>query len=227
MSLSRQHLRSWSVLEQERPLSFLFSGTGNFYIEQSETEWLDPMLRELLTLPPPASLGKDGVKGKILGSTFSMCYSSASVLWTKHSTVQKQKCGVFLRIPFQVYVDGEGNIWRIKAVPIHEKTPCLVIRAKGKTASVPGGPGFRPLLVLHGLLPPSPASISPGCFGASWEVETILIRLRAADTLWHKETRTPVSRGRVCATDNQTFFHWLVGRSMASSRPLQPAAPSP
>ena len=31
----------------------------------------------------------------------------------------------------------------------------------------------------------------------------------------------------MCATDKQAFSRWLVGRSTASSRPLQPAAPSP
>ena len=71
----------------------------------------------------------------------------------------------------------------IKAVPIHAKAPCLVIQVADKNCISAGGPGFRLLLVLHGLLTPSPASVSPGCFGASWEVEIILIRLRAADTL--------------------------------------------
>ena len=87
-----------------------------------------------------------------------------------------------------------GNIWKIKAVPIHTKAPCLVIQAAEENCISAGGPGFRPLLVLNGLFTSPTASISPGCFGTSWEVETILIRLRAADTLWHKETRTPVSR---------------------------------
>ena len=67
---------------------------------------------------------------------------------------------------------------------IHSKTQGLVIwGSRGKTASVPGGPGFRLLLVLHVLFTSSTASISPGCFSTSWEVETILIRLRDADTL--------------------------------------------
>ena len=87
-----------------------------------------------------------------------------------------------------------GKYMEDKEIPFMQKHHALSYGQQRKTASVPWGPGFRPLLVLHGLLPPSPASISPGCFGASWEVETILIRLRAADTLWHNETRTPVSR---------------------------------
>ena len=81
-------------------------------------------------------------------------------------------------------MDGGGNVLWTKEVSIHPKTPCLIIRgSRGKTASVPGGPGFRLLLVLHVLFTSSTASISPGCFGTSWEVETILIRLRDADTL--------------------------------------------
>ena len=82
----------------------------------------------------------------------------------------------------------------LKRSPFMQKHHAFSYRQQRKTAWEVGGPGFRPLLVFHGLFTPSPASISPGCFGASWEVETILIRLRAADTLWHNETRTPVSR---------------------------------
>lgn len=42
----------------------------------NKPERLDPMLKVAVTLDPPASLGKDGDKQKILGSTFSMRYSS-------------------------------------------------------------------------------------------------------------------------------------------------------
>ena len=70
-----------------------------------------------------------------------------------------------------------------KEVPFMQKHQALSYGQQRKTTSVAGGPGFRPLLVLHDLLTPSTASICPGCFGASWEVETILIRLRATDTL--------------------------------------------
>ena len=38
-SLSCQHLRSWYILKPEGALSFWFSGTGNFYIEQSKKVW--------------------------------------------------------------------------------------------------------------------------------------------------------------------------------------------
>ena len=71
----------------------------------------------------------------------------------------------------------------LKQSPFMQKHHALSYGQQRKTAWEPGGPGFRPLLVLHGLLTPSTASISPGCFGASWKVEAILIRLRAADTL--------------------------------------------
>ena len=70
-----------------------------------------------------------------------------------------------------------------KRSPFMQKHHALSYGQERKTAWEPGGPGFRPLLVLHGLFTSSPASSSPGCFGASWEMETILIRLRAADTL--------------------------------------------
>ena len=78
----------------------------------------------------------------------------------------------------------EGEIYGgLKQSPFMQKHHALSYGQQRKTALVPRGPGFRPLLVLHGLFTSSTASISPGCFGASWEVETILIRLRAADTL--------------------------------------------
>ena len=70
-----------------------------------------------------------------------------------------------------------------KEVPFMQKHHALSYGQQRKTASVPWGPGFRPLLVLHGLFTPSSASISPECFSTSWELETILIRLRAADTV--------------------------------------------
>ena len=50
--------------------------------------------------------------------------------------------------------------------------PCHMGQQR-KTASVPGGPWFRHLPVFHGLFTSSTASISPGCFGTSWKVETI------------------------------------------------------
>ena len=58
-SLSCQHLRSWYILKPEGALSFWFSGTGNFYIEQSETEWLDPM-HEGAAHPPSTSIFGEG-----------------------------------------------------------------------------------------------------------------------------------------------------------------------
>ena len=72
-------------------------------------------------------------------------------------------------------MDGGGgrNLLWIKGVSIHGKTPCLDMSEQRKTALVPSGPWLRPLLVLQGLFTSSTASISPGCFGASWEVETI------------------------------------------------------
>ena len=64
-SLSFQHLRSWSVLELEWVLSFSFSGTGNFYIEHSESEGLDPMLKGGAYPPSTNIFGKDeGTRGE-------------------------------------------------------------------------------------------------------------------------------------------------------------------
>ena len=85
----------------------------------------------------------------------------------------RNKCHIFLRIPFQVYVDRGGNVLWIKGSHSLKNTmPCHNGQQR-KAASVPGGPWFRCLLVLHGPFTSSTASISPGCFGTSWEVETI------------------------------------------------------
>ena len=62
----------------------------------------------------------------------------------------------------------------LKQSPFMQKPHALSYGQERNTAWEPRGPGCRPLLVLHGLLTPSTASISPGCFGASWEVETII-----------------------------------------------------
>ena len=48
-----------------------------------------------------------------------------------------------MRIPFQTYVDGEGNVWTIKAVPIHAKAPCLVIWAAEKNRISARGTWFQ------------------------------------------------------------------------------------
>ena len=68
---------------------------------------------------------------------------------------------------------GWGNVLWVKGVSIHAKTPCLDMGEQRKTTLVPSRPWFRSVLVLHSLLTSPTASISPGCFGTSWELETI------------------------------------------------------
>ena len=70
-------------------------------------------------------------------------------------------------------MDGGGNVLWIKGSHSSKKTRPCHMGLQRKTALVPGGPGFRPLLVLRGLLTSSTARMSPGCFGTSWEVEAI------------------------------------------------------
>ena len=78
----------------------------------------------------------------------------------------------------------EGEIYGgLKQSPFIQNHHSLSYGAAEKNCIGAGGPGFRTLQVLRGLFTSSTASISPGCFGISWEVETILMRLRAADTL--------------------------------------------
>ena len=56
--LSCQHLRSWSVLELERALSFSSLGLGISKLDKGRQRDLIPCLREMLILPPPGTLGK-------------------------------------------------------------------------------------------------------------------------------------------------------------------------
>ena len=124
--------------------------------------------------PPSPRIFWDGWWGKrrILGRP-SICVIPLLVFCELSIPEVRNKCHIFLRIPFQVYVDGGGSVLWIKGSHSLKNTmPCHNVQQR-KTASVPGGPWFRCLLLLHSLFTLSTASISPGCFSISWEVETI------------------------------------------------------
>ena len=170
---------------------------------------------------------KQADKLKFLGSTLIMCYSSVSVLWMKHST-DRNKSVVSSWGFHSRYMWMEGEIYGgLKWSRFMQSHHALSYGAAEKNCINAWGTWFLTSAGLPWPLCSSTANISPGCFGTSWEVETILIRLKTADTLWHKDTITPVCRGRVYSMNNQIFFCLIVGRNTASSRPLQPAAPSP
>ena len=137
--------------------------------------------------PPSPRIFAERWQGKwiILGSTLNMCFFSVSVLWTKHSTGQKWKCHIFLRMPFQVYLDGGGNVLWIKVTFI-QKHHALSYRAAEKNCIRAQGTLFQTSAGLARPIYSSTASISPGCFGASWVVETINDQV---DRYWQLDTK--------------------------------------
>ena len=123
--------------------------------------------------PPSPRIFWDGWWGKrrILGRP-SICVIPLLVFCELSIPEVRNKCHIFLRIPFQVYVDGGGNVLWIKVTFI-QKHHALSYRAAEKNCIRAQGTLFQTSAGLARPIYSSTASISPGCFGASWVVETI------------------------------------------------------